>query len=148
MRALFRNQPWLVFLLIGLVAQQMNMLTYKVSNEYAVPFAFLSYSFLFQAFFNLIFMLHYKKRHFPVVFQPDMIRNILIVTVIYMLNECLFIWIYRIGAPYAVATAVFSVMSLVIISMVGVAFLKEKMNRLQLTGIVLAVLAIIMIKVG
>jgi drug/metabolite transporter (DMT)-like permease len=146
-KTLFKNHPWIMFLLLGLIAQQGNMLSYKLSNEYTVPFAFLTYSFLFSAILNLLFIFYYKSR-FPVQIDKVMIRNIVLVTVIYMVNEFLFVSIYRAGAPYALATAVFSVASLVILTLAGVTLLKEKLNRLQIGGIVLAMMAIVMIKVG
>jgi multidrug transporter EmrE-like cation transporter len=148
MRSFLTSQPWVVFLLLGLIAAQGNMFGYKLGGELIQPHVFLTYSFLFQAVSNIALILFFKNRNFPVVFNRHLLGRILLVAAIYLLNELTFMSIYRHGAPYALATAIFSVASLTLLTIAGIVIFKEKLNRQQLAGLALAGLSIVLIKVG
>lgn len=147
-KTFIRQQPWFLFLALGLMAQQANMLTYKLGGMQAVPPVFLTYSFFSQAVCNLILMLFFRNRGFPVAWSRHHLWPVLAITGVYILNEMLFMTIFRAGAPYALATAIFSVCSLLMMVLFGIGILKEKMNRIQIIGIIVAVFAIIMIRMG
>jgi drug/metabolite transporter (DMT)-like permease len=147
MKTFLRKHPWVIFLVVGLIAQQSYMIAYKMSTQNSTPETFLMYSFMFQAILNGLCVLTFKNRGFPITLQSAFIIPVLLVTLLYGLNEYLFIAIYKIG-PYALATIILSVLSLLILVLFGTLILKEKMNRVQVLGVVLTLCAIAMIRLG
>ncbi len=143
-----QHQPWVIFMVFALFMQQGNMLTYKLGGQNAPPHVFLTYSFFCQAIFNFVLLLAFKNRGFPIVFQRKQILPVLFVTALYILNETLFVAIYRVGAPYALATAILSVCSLLFMIFFGVVVLKETLNGKQIAGVILALVSIAMVKMG
>ena len=142
------KQPWLPFLVLALVMQQANMLTYKGGSSLVPPYVFLTYSFLIQSAVNFTMMFVFKSRGFPVHLRGKMRFYVLWVAFVYLINEMTFITVYRMGAPYSLMMTIFALMAIIIMTSVGVLFLKEKVSRRQYIGIALAMMAITMIRLG
>ena len=146
--ATIKAKPWIGFLLLALVMQQANMLTYKFGGQIAVPQVFLAYSFMFQALLNFALIFFFKSRGFPVTLQGKMKAWVVFVSALYLANELLFVIVYRLGAPYSLMMVVFSCVSLVLLTLFAVISLKEKMHMRQITGLALALVSIYLIRMG
>lgn len=143
------KQPWMLFLILALAMQQINLLTYRFGAHNAVPYVFMVYSFAAQAFTSFIMMLFLKNRGFPVLaFSRKMKLLLLAMIFIYMMNELTLVYVYSLGAPYALMMAVFAVVMLVIMVVVALIFLGERLNRRKALGIFLAIISIILIRLG
>jgi hypothetical protein len=147
MKLLLKDKPWLPFLVLALVMQQANLLTYKFGGQAALPYVFLIYSFLTQAIVNLALVFIFRKS-FPVILNGKMRLWVLWVAFVYVINETTLITVFRMGAPYALMMTVFALMGVVIMTTIGIAFIKEAVTKRQICGIVLAAIAIIMVKLG
>ncbi|MDB5478558.1 MAG: hypothetical protein JWM96_1053 [Alphaproteobacteria bacterium] len=145
---LIKDKPWLPFIALALVAQQANMLTYKFGGQVALPYVFLVYSFLTQCLANLALVFVFRNKGFPVALKGKMRFWVLWVALIYLLNESVFIWIYRIGAPYSLSMTMYSLTVLLVMTSFGLAILREKISPKQICGIVFAVISILLIRLG
>jgi multidrug transporter EmrE-like cation transporter len=145
---LLLKQPWLPFLVLALVMQQANMLTYKGGSHLAPQYVFLTYSFLVQCLVNIGMLFLFRTNGFPVILRGKMRPYVLWVAFVYLCNEMIFITVYRLGAPYSLMMTIFALMAIIIMTSVGVLFLKEKISRRQCVGIALAMLAIVLIRLG
>jgi hypothetical protein len=148
MNGLFARLPWVPFLILALAAQQANMLTYKFGGQIATPQAFLVWSFLTQAVVNLGLAVMLKNRGFAWNLPSKMRLWVLVVAVVYLVNELTFVTVYRIGAPYSLMMTVFALSMMVLMTSIGVFYFKEKLNRKQVCGIVAATAAIILVRLG
>lgn len=145
---LIKSIPWLPFLVMALIAQQVNMLAYKLGGEQALPQVFLVYSFFIQSLINSILLITFRNKGFPLVLKGRMRLWILWVAAIYVLNEMTFMSIYRMGAPYSLSMTIFSLTGIVILTFFGLLVLKEKIALKQIAGIVLALISIVLIRMG
>jgi multidrug transporter EmrE-like cation transporter len=144
---LLKDKPWLPFLILALVMQQANLLTYKFGGQLALPQVFLTYSFITQCIVNLGLVFIFRKT-FPIVLKGKMRLWAFWVGIVYVINEMTLITILRMGAPYALMMTVFALMGVVIMTTIGIAFIKEKVTTKQICGIALAAVAIAMVKLG
>lgn len=147
MQNLLKNRPWLFFLLLALVTQQTCLLTYKFGAEHVETYVFITYAFIVQCITNIILMFSLRK-HFPIAIEPRMRLWLIAVTGLYLLNELTLITVYDFKAPFSLMTAIFSLSSLAILILIGVTFLKEKIEPRKIIGIILAIFAILLIKFG
>lgn len=143
-----KNKPWIPFLILALIMQQANMLTYKFGGEVAIPSTFLAYSFLFQAVINLAAAFFFKSRGFPFVLQGKMRLWVIFVGFLYLCNELAFFSAYRAGGPYSLMMVIFSCTSLALLTLFAIVILKEKIHAKQILGILLGVFSIYLIKLG
>jgi len=144
---ILKTKPWLIFLALALITQQTCLLTYKFGAEHVTTYVFITYAFMVQCITNIILMIS-LRHYFPIKIEHKMRLWIIVVTGLYLLNELTLITVYYLKAPFSLMTAVFSLSSLAIIILIGVAFLKEKIEPRKILGIVLAVFAILLIKFG
>ncbi len=143
------RQRWMAFLILALAMQQINLLTYRFGAHHAVPYVFMTYSFIAQSIASLVMMFLFKNRGFPVSnFSRSMWLLLLFMVFVYMANELTLVYVYSLGAPYALMVAIFAVAMLVIMVTIGLTFLKEKIEPRKMIGIVLAIVAIFLIRLG
>jgi len=142
------KQPWIPFLFLALAAQQANMLAYKLGGEVATPQAFLAYSFGTQAVVNFVLAFILKNRGFPLQLKGKAPLWVMAVAVVYLFNELTFITVYRMGAPYSLMMTVFAMSMMVLMTSIGIFYFKEKINAKQSIGIVCAMAAIAMVRLG
>lgn len=143
-----KTKPWIPFLILALIMQQANMLTYKFGGQVALPYVFLAYSFMFQAFFNAGLIFFFKSRGFPIVLQGKMRLWVVFVSALYLINELAFITAYTLGAPYSLMMVIFSCASLTFLTLFGIFILKEKLHMRKSIGLILALASIYLIRLG
>jgi multidrug transporter EmrE-like cation transporter len=141
-------KPWMPFLFLALIAQQANMLTYKFGGEVALPAAFLVYTFFVQSLVNIVLFFYFWKKGFPPVLKGRMKLWVLCVAAIYVFNEIIFFSTFRAGAPYGLMMAIFAVTSLTLLTCYGLFIIREKISLRQLLGIGLAIVSILLVRLG
>lgn len=124
------------------------MLTYKFGGAAALPQAFLIYSFCVQCVFNFILVLVFRNKEFPIILRGRMRLWVIWVALVYLVNEMLFMTVYRMGAPYALMMTVFALTSVVIMTTIAIVFIKERVSKRQILGIILALVAIALVRLG
>lgn len=142
------KKPWVVFLLLALAMQQANLLTYRFGAHNTTPYLFMVYAFAAQCVVNILLILFFKDRGFSVYINPAMKRLLLLMIVIYTANETGLIYIFSLGAPYGPMMAIFAVSTLALLVTVSFVFLKEAVSIKKVVGIMLAVCAILLVKLG
>lgn len=143
------RQPWIIFLVLALIAQQGNLLTYRFGAYNANPYVFMMYSFASQSIVSFILMLFFKNKGFPIrPFKKNMWFLALFLIVVYSVNELILIHVYSLGAPFSLMMAVFAVVTLVFMTSFAFLFLKETLSMRKLFGIILAIISIITIRLG
>ena len=143
------TQSWLFFLCLILVAQQGNFITYKWAGANVAPMALVFYVLLGSVFMNGVYMLATRhNKDYPLVLPKPMRYLAVWVAVVYMINEFLLMSMFHVGGPYSVGSAVFLVLSMVILCTYGVLVLRERVSATRLLGSAIGIIAIFLIKLG
>jgi drug/metabolite transporter (DMT)-like permease len=143
------TQNWLFFFVLILVAQQGNFITYKWAGANVPPLALVFYVLVGSVVMNGIYMLATRNHaDYPLVLPKAMRYLACWVAVVYIANEFLLMSMFHAGGPYSVGSAVFLVLSMVILCAYGIFVLRERVSATRLLGAAIGIVAIALIKLG
>jgi drug/metabolite transporter (DMT)-like permease len=143
------TQSWIFFLCLILVAQQGNFITYKWAGAHVPPLALVFYVLVGSVIMNGIYMLALRNHpDYPIALPKSMWPYVGFVGIIFVINEFFMMSMFHAGGPYSMASAVFLVLSMLLVMSYGVLVLREKISTTRLLGAVTGILAIFLVKLG
>lgn len=143
------TQSWVFFFALILIAQQGNFITYKWAGAHVPPLALVFYVLVGSVIMNGVYMLatrHHKD--YPLTLPKSMRYLAIWVALVYIINEFLLMSMFHAGGPYSVGSAVFLVLSMVLLCAYGIFVLRERMSATRLLGAAMGIAAIYLIKLG